>query len=277
MNTDLTRQQVESYQRDGFLVIDGFLSPDELNELRGAVTESVDEMAKLGGQRIAGEGNKKFADGKDDYYSRVFLQRLNLWKINSTIKEYFLNSAIGEMMCRLSGAEGIRVWHDQTLQKPPWGNPTAWHLDCPYWSFHSRDAISIWVALDDATLQNGCMHFLPGSHKLANFENVGIGQDMAALFEVYPAFKRIDAVHAEMKAGSAGIHSGLTAHAAGPNMTPRLRRAMTCAYMPDGSTFNGKRNILSEQQLAKLTVGDVLNDDDQTPLIWSSKMAVAAR
>jgi ectoine hydroxylase-related dioxygenase (phytanoyl-CoA dioxygenase family) len=40
------------------------------------------------------------------------------------------------------------------------------HLDIPYWSFTSLHAISVWIALDDATLENGCMYFMPGSHKV---------------------------------------------------------------------------------------------------------------
>jgi phytanoyl-CoA hydroxylase len=51
-------------------------------------------------------------------------------------------------------------------------------------------------------------------------------------------------------------------------MTPGYRRAMTCAYMPDGATFNGQRNILTEEQMARLKIGDLLDDDAQTPLIY---------
>jgi ectoine hydroxylase-related dioxygenase (phytanoyl-CoA dioxygenase family) len=265
MNTKLTQKQIDDYQRDGCLVFESFLTSEEVNELRAAVAETVPQMGK---QKIAGEGNKELAEG-DTYYDRVFLQRLNLWKLNDTIKKYFLHPALGEMLCRLEGIDGIRVWHDQTLQKQPWGNPTAWHLDNPYWSFHSHHAISIWVALDDATLQNGCMYYLPGSHKLARFDNVDIGQEMAALLEVYPEFKKIEPIPAVMKAGMAGVHNGLTAHGAGPNMTPRWRRAMTCAYMPEGATFNGIQNILSREQMNKLKIGDPLNDESQNPLVWS--------
>jgi ectoine hydroxylase-related dioxygenase (phytanoyl-CoA dioxygenase family) len=71
-----------------------------------------------------------------------------------------------------------------------------------------------------------------------------------------------------MKAGSCSFHNGLTIHGAGPNMTPRWRRAMTCGFMPIGSTFNGQRNILSKEQMARLKVGDVLEDDEQNPIVW---------
>jgi hypothetical protein len=51
-------------------------------------------------------------------------------------------------------------------------------------------------------------------------------------------------------------------------MTPGFRRAMTCAYMPDGSTFNGQQNVLSGEHIARLKVGDVLDDPNQNPLIY---------
>ena len=269
MNTNLIQEQIDTYQRNGCLILDEFLTEGELNEMRAAVTEGVAQMGK---QKVAGDGNIEMVE-EDTYYDRVFLQRLNLWKINETIKRYFLNPQLGEMLCKLEGIDGIRIWHDQTLQKQPWANPTAWHLDNPYWSFHSPNAISIWIALDDATLQNGCLYYLPGSHKIARYDNVDIGQDISDLLKFYPEFRTTEPIVAEMRAGMAGVHNGLTAHGAGPNMTPHPRRAMTCAYMPEGAKFNGQQNILSDQQVAKLTVGDVLNDENQNPLVWSKNMA----
>ena len=271
MKTALTFQQIEAYQREGWLIIEDFLTSDELEEMCSAVNGAVTQM---GNDRIAdgGESNKALDKGMDSYYNRVFLQRVNLWKINDTVKKYFLNPELGKMVCKLAGVDGIRVWHDQTLQKRAWDNPTSWHVDDPNWSFHSPNAISIWIALDDATIQNGCMYYLPGSHKLTNYEKKGhFGSTIGALFDEYPEFREIEPVAAEMKTGSAGFHNGLTAHAAGPNMTPYPRRAMTCIYMPDGATFNGIQNVLSDEQVEGLDIGDVLNNETQTPLVWSNQ------
>ncbi len=269
MKTELTTRQIETYQRDGCLLVEDFLTPNELAELDTAVTRSVEQM---GEHKITGESNQHIVDRKGTYYDRVFLQRLNLWRINHTVKSCVLNPELGQMLCALEGIDGIRVWHDQTLQKMPWDNPTSWHLDCPNWSFHSRHAISIWIALDDATLQNGCMYYMPGLHKVAQFDKKGdFSPDIAVLFDEYPEFKEVEPVPGVMKAGSAGFHNGLTAHAAGPNMTPYPRRAMTCAYMPDGAKFNGIQNILSDEQIAKLEIGEVLDDENQTPLVWSKQ------
>jgi hypothetical protein len=54
-------------------------------------------------------------------------------------------------------------------------------------------------------------------------------------------------------------------------MTPGFRRAMTCAYMPEGSVFNGEKNILSEEKFSKLQIGQVMDDDEQNQLIYSKK------
>jgi ectoine hydroxylase-related dioxygenase (phytanoyl-CoA dioxygenase family) len=112
------------------------------------------------------------------------------------------------------------------------------------------------------------MYYLPGSHHLVGFDNVAIGQNMSSLFELYPQLAEIEPTAAPMKPGTVGFHNGLTAHGAGPNMTPRWRRAMTCGFMPVGSTFNGTANILPAERIARLKIGDSLDDDTENPLVW---------
>ena len=266
MKTLIGGQQISSYQENGVLIVRGFLDKQERSALLDAVNTAV---ATMGKSKIAGSNARDMVE-KNDFYDKVFLQRLNLWKISPLIREMFTSTGIGEMICKLAGVPAMRIWHDQTLQKMPWANATAWHLDNPYWSFHSRDAISMWIALDDATIQNGCMYYLPGSHKLARFDNAPLNENISGLFDIYPEFGSIEPIAAEMKAGDVGFHNGLTAHAAGPNMTPRPRRAMTCAFMPDRAVFNGQQNILSDEYVASLEMDELLQDDDQNPLVGAT-------
>ena len=262
MQTTVTQSQIDAYRRDGFVIIDKFLSTDDLAHWRTAVDHAVRER---GNTRVF--GHEEFND-TNEFYNNVFVQRVNLWRSDDAMRELMLDPRLGEMAAILAGVDGIRIWHDQALIKQPWANPTSWHLDNPYWSFDSPDAISIWVALDDATLENGCLYFLPGTHKSATYDNVGIGPNMGDLFSVYGEWAGLTPVAAAMKAGSCSFHNGLVAHAAGANMTPGLRRAMSCAYMPDGGAFNGKKNILTPERLAALKIGDVFNDDAENPLIY---------
>ncbi len=275
MKSKISEEQVEFYQTNGFIVIEDFLSADELEHGRSAVMEAVTER---GGKKMPGKDTKV---GEDDginedaeYFGKVFDQLLNLWQTNNKVKELMTDERIGEMAAKLSGADGIRIWHDQALFKRPWANPTAWHLDTPFWSFSDKRALSIWIALDDATLENGCLYFIPGSHKITSFKNSAIGKNMDGIFQVYPQCAKTQPFVAKMKAGSCSFHNGLTIHGAGANMTPGFRRAMTCAYMPEGNAFNGQANILPEEYLKTLKVGDPLNNDEQNPLIYHAAIPV---
>jgi phytanoyl-CoA hydroxylase len=259
-----TPEQVSDYRRDGFVLVESFLDEQELARWRSGTDAAVRE-------RLAEMGERE-----DSYYSRVFTQLQRLADTHAGVSELILDSRLGESAATLAGIAGIRVWHDQALIKPPYGNPTSWHLDDPFWSFSSRDAISIWIALDDATIANGCLWYLPGTHRSARFELTEIGSNFGALFDQYPDWLGIEPVATPCAAGGAVFHNGLVAHAAGANMTPRQRRAMTCAFMPAGSTFNGTQNILPDDYVARLEIGDVLDDDAVNPLVWSSPADGAA-
>ncbi|MEX0653848.1 MAG: phytanoyl-CoA dioxygenase family protein [Phycisphaeraceae bacterium] len=263
MKTELTADQIEQYQRDGVLYYPQFLDADEVQELKAA---ALDAIATMGKRKVAADG-AALTEGHDSYYDKVFTQRLNLWRISDTVKRYMFAPPLGRMLCQLEGQPAFRVWHDQALIKEPFANPTSWHLDNPFWSFYSRHAISIWIALEEATPYNGCMCFIPGSHRLARFDNVDIGANMTDLFATYPEMAQCDPVPYPMKPGDCSFHNGLVAHGAGANMTRSRRIAMTCAYMPDGSTFNGQQNVLPDDYFQSLAVGDVLNHDIYNPLV----------
>ena len=262
MNTQLTTDQIAFYQENGFVVLENFLTPDELARWRWATDEAVAQRLAAANPELTNQGSS------DTYYAQVFTQCLKLADTHPGMREIMFDPNLGQIAAALAGVDGIRIWHDQALIKPPYGNPTGWHLDNPFWSFSSRNAISLWMALDDATEANGCLYYVPGSQKTATWENSGIDKNIASLFKTYPQWREIPTVGCPCPAGSVVFHNGLCAHGAGANMTNKPRRAMTCAYMPDGSTFNGKPNILPQAYFESLTVGDVLNDDTINPLIW---------
>lgn len=273
MKTNISIEDIEFYQQNGYIIIEDFLNAAELEMWRSSVTEAISER---NGQKIPGrEGKIGEDDGinKDtEYQSKVFDQLINLWQTNEKVKQLMLDSRIGEMASKLAQVEGIRIWHDQALFKKPWANPTSWHLDTPFWSFSDRRALSIWVALDDATLENGCLFFIPGTHKGTGFENPGIGRNMDHIFKHYPQYILSNPVAAPMKAGSCSFHNGLIIHGAHANMTSGARRAMTCAYMPDGNVYNGIPNVLPDEDVLKLKIGDMLENDVSNPLIFDTRL-----
>lgn len=267
MKDQVTPQQIEQYRKQGFLVIEDFLTPDELEHWRDVTMDAV--RMRLADNDTA--NNKAILNNQrdpDTFYAQVFTQCVRLADIHAGMAELMFDERLGRVAGTLAQVDGIRIWHDQALFKPPYGNITAFHFDDPFWSFFHRDAISLWMALDDATISNGCLWYLPGTHLEAEFKPVGIGESLGDIFKAYPQWKKVESVAATCKAGSAVFHNGLIAHGAGANMTPRPRRAMTCAYMPDGSTFNGQQNVLPDDYFKSLKVGDVLNDNRINRLIW---------
>ena len=260
MRTEVTPGEIEQFRKRGFVVMEGFLDDAELEHWRGVTEEAI----RL---RLTGGILNNQAD-PEAFYAQVFTQCLNLRDLHPEMAALIYDERVGRLAGELAGVEGVRIWHDQALVKPPYGNHTAFHFDDPYWSFYSRQAVNVWLALDEATLANGCLWYLPGTQHEARFELVPIRENLGDIFKVYPEWKKIAAVPAPCPAGSAIFHNAMVAHGAGVNMTPRHRRAMTWAYMPEGSTFNGQQSLLPETYFKSLTVGEALNNDELHRLVW---------
>ena len=264
MNTQLNSNQIEFYRENGFLIIDNLLNSSELSTWKNAVDVAV-------AQHLCRNDMYHNQKGEDSYYKHVFVQCVNLWKTNEKIKQLILVPELGKMAADIVGTSGVRLYHDHAMIKQPWANPTNFHVDNPYDPFYSHHAIMLWIALDDATVQNGCLYFLPGTHKVCGFDvggilgEVGIGE----LFREYPDWAEIEPFTAEMKAGDGVFISGLTAHAAGPNMTTNPRKAFAMLFMPEDATFNGKKSALPDEVYTKLNTGDLLADDEHLPLVFS--------
>jgi phytanoyl-CoA hydroxylase len=283
MRTELTAAQISAYRRDGFVQIDGFLEPAELQTWRVALDEAV---ANRDGLKLPTVDESHPVDESkwiDDaaVASGPYTQRLQLWRTHPHFHKVFLDPKLGCMAARLANTPGMRIWHDQTLIKEPWAPPSNFHLDNVLWSFHHPGSISIWVALDDVEEKNGCMHFMPGSQlevvdPALDFPTTPAGRAVrpgeGTYFDKYPEWKSRDPVPCVMKAGSATFHNGLTLHGAGSNMTPRRRRAMTCAFMPDGSIFNGQQSVLPKTYFETLSMGDVLDNNDLNPLVYRAAL-----
>ncbi|CAF1288304.1 unnamed protein product [Rotaria sordida] len=275
----LTASDINSYRENGYHVIPNLLSPSQLEQWRKIIFTAVKDRAERK-YKLPTADEEDHTNVDFDYYDNVFTQRINLWQTHNSVKELLLESGsvIGKIAAELEGIDCVRIWHDQALIKEPFANPTAWHFDVTYWSFTSLHAISVWIALDDATLENGCMYFMPGSHKVIErhyyasnntFPEIKIGKNMSDIFGTYPELKQRPTVAVPMKAGSASFHSALLIHGAGPNMTPGRRPAMTIQMMPDNMIFNGKQNILTKEQMDKLQIGvSAFNDDNCNPILY---------
>ena len=249
----LTDEQISAYRRDGFIQLDNVVTPDELAALRDAVEAAVQEESR---QEDPGRVRTS--------YEQIFIQKVNLWRRHPAVREFVLHPRFGSIAARLAGTP-VRVWHDQALFKEPrTGANTPWHQDTPYWPHREKELqLTMWLALRDATIQNGCMSFLPGTQQLRHIEPVNLAEPQE-LYKVAPETRGLKAVTRELKAGSCTFHNGLTFHYAGPNRSDGMREALAVIYMPAYTTYSGAPHIVTDQQ--GLTVGQTL-DGELFPLV----------
>lgn len=135
----------------------------------------------------------------------------------------------------------VKLYTDQMLLKPPFhGSAKPYHQDSPYWPIDPMELVTCWMALDDATIENGCMRFLPGTHRLGLRKHSHLEGPHIVPEGWEEMSKRPDEVAVELRAGSCSFHHSLVLHETSPNRSPRPRRAMTTAYMRAESRYTGE-------------------------------------
>ncbi|MCC6730466.1 MAG: phytanoyl-CoA dioxygenase family protein [Chthonomonadales bacterium] len=234
----LSEEQVRFYQENGYIQLFDVLPPDELARTRSALDDA--NRLTLDARHHTSAANPE--------YERVFVQKVNLWRVHEGMRRYVLNARVAEIARRLAGAERIRLWHDHALVKMPGDSrESPWHQDLPYWPMNESGALSCWMALDDVDERNGCMQFVPRSQSWGQLEPIRLvnAQDLFGLV-TEPETKDFTPVVMRMPAGSCTFHHGLTFHYASANSTDRPRRAIITIYMPDGTTYSGKPHVVTD-------------------------------
>lgn len=235
-----TQDQIQFYRENGFVKIPDLLTPDELADLRHAAEEVL----------AAERGEAMRVDASEPDYRRVFVQKVNLWRVHEKLRRFTLHLRVAQVARALAGADSIRLWHDHLLVKMPGDNkPTAWHQDLPYWPHNVNEQLSCWIALQDVDETNGCMGFVPGTHRLGKLDPINL-TDPQDIFSMVPGRKpeEFQPVWVPLKAGSATFHHGLTFHGAGYNHSDQPRLAFVIIYMPDGTLYTGKPHIVTDGQ-----------------------------
>lgn len=246
----VTERDVARYQQDGFIQYRRFFSPAQMDGLRALI----DGAIAANRDRILGA--EKGGRGSEDY-ERVFNQMVNLWVDLPGAKAFAFHERLAETGRRLSDARHVRIYHDHAMVKPGGqaSKETNWHQDAPYWPMDPVGSFSAWIAVDDVTVDNGCLHFVPGSHRFGRLEPIQLGVEgesiVAKMRERGHAVT--EPVAMAMAAGGVTFHHGCTFHYAGANRTDRPRRAFAIIYIPDGVAFTGGREAAGAG--AEMTAG----------------------
>lgn len=234
----ITEDDVRFYNENGFVKIDNILNSDEVTELTNFIEEAMTET----------DINSVSTDSKGGNYYRVLNQKVNVWRDHGGMARYTFHPNISNAALKLSGANGIRLFHDHALWKMPQDSkPTPWHQDTPFWPMNEPGALSAWIPLDDVDEENGCMMFVPGSHKIGKLNGIDLVHPQNIFDEVRGSeLEKTRPVKVPLKKGSCTFHNGLTFHYAFANQTDRPRRVLAIIFMPDGTSYNGKAHIVTD-------------------------------
>lgn len=239
-------QMKVDYDRDGFLAVKNVLSQDQLAAIRERIDALIaDPDNPPEGVGIGREGNTvkdKDSDAakNDDVRGASFLVR-NL----PFFQEIARTPRLLSLARGLLGPR-VKVFRDQALFKPPGGQAKPPHQDQSYFRVQPiDDLVTAWIALDDSTLENGCMCYVSGSHKHGIFP---IAQDPDRPVHHIPKTGDIDLpapTAVPVPAGSVIFHHGCTLHHSDENRSDTWRKAIIFHYST--SDAKSEREELNEQ------------------------------
>ncbi|MFM1850830.1 MAG: hypothetical protein RIS54_514 [Verrucomicrobiota bacterium] len=232
----LTPEQVAFYQEHGYLAIDAIMPAEEV-----AVVKAIYD--RLFTPEAGSDADLYDLNGAREKGKTISIpQILNPAKYAPELLETQMVANLKAIMQQLHGAE-TKMMGDHAINKPPHNAAaTPWHQDEAYWNpAKEYSSLSIWIPLQPATKQNGCMHFVPGSHQIEIVPHRPIGDNpLTPGLEVEPgACDFRNAVACELPAGGATIHNGRTLHYTPPNNSEDYRRA----YIAMGSAFEKPRAV----------------------------------
>ena len=194
-------------------------------------------------------GHRRGPDDANEHNARPITQYINMWKRAKAYEQLLHHPIIAGVAAALLQTSEVRLWHDQIISKPPGDNGHfRFHQDFYLWPLGEPRILSCWLALDDATPENGCMHVVPRSHTDPRFGLEAYaaelearaaaeaeGQEAAETPRQKMAYEPASiGKPIELKAGECMFHHCLNFHATPPNVTDRQRRAHVMIFMAEG-------------------------------------------
>lgn len=163
-----------------------------------------------------------------------------------------------DMLARILGPD-IVLWISRILCKPAAiGREVPWHQDGEYWPMRPLATCSVWIALDPVTTTNGCMRFIPGSHRRQELYRHHVSEREGLVLNLeldQDQFDEADAVNVELEPGQMSLHDVRLIHGSAANRSGQRRAALILRYMPATSHY--------DRSLVKRKLGSPFNIADQ--------------
>lgn len=237
----LTDEQVAHFHAEGYVAGVRVLSDEQVDVLRDELIAFFDPQHA--GRELWYEYHTNESGDPDN----VLFHALGAWRIAPGMHDILWNPAFTVPASQLLGG-AVRFWHDQLFCKPAHhGGVVAWHQDYSYWTRTQPMAhLTCWIGLDDATADNGCLQYVPKSHRWPLLERTDLANNMeAVLAQLTPEQRdQFHPVAIELKKGEASFHHPLMVHGSQANRTDRPRRAVVVNAVKDGVRSSSHEPLL---------------------------------
>lgn len=235
-NYALNEDQIKHYKEYGFIKEIKILNHEQIESLTG-------ELKKLADP--SNPGNEYFYEyhsNESEDPDRILFHALGAWRVSPAFHDILWSPAFRVVAFQLLGKE-FRLFHDQLFSKPArHGGVVAWHQDFSYWTWTApMNHLTAWISLDDASVENGCMYYIPASHHWGLLKKTGLAGNMDSVREVLSAEQIVDfdnKIPIEMKRGYASFHHPLLMHGSFENKSDYSRRATLINVFADGVVSN---------------------------------------
>ncbi|MBA2481586.1 MAG: phytanoyl-CoA dioxygenase family protein [Planctomycetes bacterium] len=230
----ITSLQLDSFARDGFLVVRGLLRRDEVQLMRDAFMAQA-ALGPVPGM-FDGRPDAAASDPLARYPRMMHPHRQRQLEVGEISHRYMLDERIETVLGGLLGEQPIAA-QSMFYFKPPGARGQALHQDNFYLRVRPHSCIAAWMALDDADRENGGMIAVPGSHRLP----IACPEQADPTISFTNDFVRTPAGMSEqpidLEAGDVLFFGGSVIHGSYPNTsTDRFRRAFICHYQPASAT-----------------------------------------
>ena len=249
----LTPEQIASFHERGFLSLPQITSPEEVAQLRVTLGRLFAE--KAGWQ----EGAQFDLVSPDDDSGTTLTQIVNPVNYAAELRNTEFRANAASIARQLLGDGVTASFEHSILKAADNGAPTPWHQDEAH---RASDAfeyqqLSIWMPLQDATEEHGCLRYIPGSHTRGVLSHRRVNDDPKVhAIECEPdQFDLSEAVACPLPAGGAVVHMGCMVHSAGPNTTGTPRLAYTLAFeLPPKPATSPRRFYWNDDKQSASTV-----------------------
>ena len=219
----LTESQVADYTIKGGFVFEDAFTSEEIEEVIAAIDPLEAEAEAL--LRTLDDARFGIARADEIVFSPHLVAR------SDRLKAFSRHPVICRLVGDLIGPDVRLYWDQLVYKKPDTADEFPWHQDNGYTFVQPQQYLTCWIALTDATIENGCPWIVPGVHRQGTLDHRWTDLGFECMSN--PA----KAIALEVRAGSMAVFSSLTPHRTGPNITDKVRKSYILQYAPDGAVM----------------------------------------